>query len=135
MTFVLDTNVIVSGVLKPTSVPARLLDLAIAGKIPIACCEQLLAEYRTVLLRPKFAFDPWAVDQLVAQISARASHVVAMPQALRSTDPKDQIILDLAVTTGAWLVTGNIRHFSSYDRAVSPAAAIEIIANEGPCRP
>ena len=46
MRWLLDTNVVVSALLKPLSVPARLLDLALSGHIEVVVSNELLAEYR-----------------------------------------------------------------------------------------
>ena len=51
---VLDTNVIVPGLLAADSLPAMILDLALQGKIHTALSPSILAEMYRVLHRPFF---------------------------------------------------------------------------------
>lgn len=54
MRFVLDTNLLVSGVIA-TGLPRRLVDAAKAGEFELCTSEVLLAELLEVLSRSKFA--------------------------------------------------------------------------------
>ncbi len=122
MKAVLDTNVVISGILQPASKPGLVLDMALSGEIELVASEYLLAEYDAVLRRPKFAFDPGLCKALVTSLRARADVAVAPAQGkFASPDPKDQPVLDLAVAADAMLVSGNARHFSAYPKLVSPA--------------
>ncbi len=49
---VLDTNVLVSGLLSDRAAPFQIVDLITAGEIELACDARILAEYREVLARP-----------------------------------------------------------------------------------
>ena len=57
MKIVLDTNVVVSGLLHSQGNPAQVLTLALAGAVQICHDELILAEYAEVLARPRFKFD------------------------------------------------------------------------------
>ena len=50
---VLDTNVLVAGLLSDKGPPGQIVDLIIIGEIEIACDSRILAEYRDVVERPK----------------------------------------------------------------------------------
>jgi len=50
---VVDTNVIVSGILKPESPPAKILNLVLSEKLLICADSRIISEYRNVLLREK----------------------------------------------------------------------------------
>ena len=50
---VIDTNVIVSAMLKWDSIPGSILELALDGPITPVLNHEILDEYRQVLLRPK----------------------------------------------------------------------------------
>lgn len=127
--FVIDTNVVVSGVLFPGSKPGRVLDLMLAGEIPCVASAELLDEYRDVLKRPKFSLDATLVDGLVDGIEALVDVVVPPPQAaILSDDPKDQFVIDLAVGSDAYVVTGNARHFARYPKAIDAATLLEMLA-------
>jgi putative PIN family toxin of toxin-antitoxin system len=55
---VLDTDVIVSGLIQPLGNPAKVLTLALAGAVQICHEKRILAEYAEVLARPRFKFGP-----------------------------------------------------------------------------
>ena len=55
MRLVLDTNVLVSGMLVDDNPPGRILDFLRGGKIQLQVDERIIAEYDGVLSRPNFA--------------------------------------------------------------------------------
>jgi putative PIN family toxin of toxin-antitoxin system len=126
MNIVLDTNVLVSALLSPFHAPGRILDLLLAGKIRLVYDDRILAEYRAVLMRPKFGFDRRSVEELLDECSASGLAVAAPPLKLNLPDPTDVIFVEVAAAAEAPLVTGNGRHFppGSCARVVilSPAA-------------
>lgn len=110
--WVLDTNVLVSGLLSADGPPGRLIDAFLAQKLRIVLDDRILQEYREVLARPKFPFKP--ADVLAFwQIIPFQRHIVAMPmKGLRAIDPADTKSLEVATATDSKiLVTGNTRHF------------------------
>jgi uncharacterized protein len=131
MIAVLDTNVLVSGVLKPYSPAASILRLIVEGAVQPAYDLRILAEYREVLSRPKFNFGREIVDPLLAQIEAEGFLVSASPLKSHLPDFADEPFLEVALAAGAAvLVTGNKRHFPrGACRAVkisSPSEFLEI---------
>ena len=58
---VLDTNVLVSAMLKNGSVPGHVAVEALTGDIIPVLNDDILAEYEDVLNRPKFSFNKKAV--------------------------------------------------------------------------
>ncbi len=56
MRVVVDTNVLVSGLLKPQGPPGRVVALWKQGRFTPILRPELVREYRLVLLRPKFCF-------------------------------------------------------------------------------
>lgn len=111
MRIVLDTNVVVSGLLNDTGVPAQVIDLCIAGDLDMLVDTRILAEYRDVLQRPELDLDASDVVGFLA-ITQYAEHVVAAPLPLSLPDPDDLPFLEVAVAAGAdALVTGNVKHF------------------------
>lgn len=111
MKVVLDTNVLVSGLLSPFQAPGRILDLVLAGEFTPAFDDRILAEYREVLTRPKFTFDGSAVDDLLLYFERAGVAVSALPWHVDLPDPDDGIFLEVAWAAQAVLVSGNLRHF------------------------
>ena len=69
MKLVLDTNIIVSGLLRSQGNPAQVLALALAGAVQVCHSESILAEYADVLARPRFKFDPDRVRDVVSKFA------------------------------------------------------------------
>ena len=117
MIIVLDTNVMVSGLLRPHSRPATILRLVATGALRLAYDERILAEYREVLARPKFPFSSDQIHALLDQIEAEGEVVVAPPLKSALPDPDDTPFLEVAVAARAdALITGNIRHYPARAR-------------------
>lgn len=120
-TLILDTNVVVSGLLTgdPTSHPARMLDAMLGGTVRCLISRELLAEYRAVLLRPairaRHGLVDGEIDAILEQIALMCA--VRRPASDHPTppDPGDAHLWALMATEpGAILVTG--------DRALIDAA-------------
>lgn len=117
MRIVLDTNVLVSALLKPGSAPARLVEeflLDTAGQtLSVLVDARILDEYREVLAREKFGFEPALVDDLLAAIEAVAIFIEdPLPVGAAGTPADDRPFLEVAVAGEAKvIVTGNKRHF------------------------
>jgi putative PIN family toxin of toxin-antitoxin system len=108
---VLETNVLVSGVLNPHGPPGRLVDLALAGDLALVVDDRVLSEYQDVLRRPRFGLPARGVDVLVRHLRAAGEAVTARPLALALPDADDLPFLEVAAAGAATLVTGNPRHF------------------------
>lgn len=128
MIVVLDTNVVVSGILKPFSSAGAILRLAAAGIINLAYDARILLEYTEVLSRPEFSFSENLVHDLINQFQEEGLAVVGSPLPFRLPDPHDEPFLEVALAAQAYaLITGNKRHFpqrSHKMRVLSPAEFI-----------
>ena len=109
---VIDTNVLVSGLLSPKGNEALILLAVGQGLVRPCLTEDILAEYASVLARPKFPFTP---AQIAAVLTAfRTNGDMFQPEGCHSAspDPADTKLLHCAEAAGAeFLVTGNKRHF------------------------
>jgi putative PIN family toxin of toxin-antitoxin system len=114
---VLDTNVLVSGLLSPFGPPGEIVRMVSAGALTLCVDARVLTEYEEVLLRPKFRFDPDAVAALLDYIDFRSDVVAASPLSTRLPDPDDEPFLEIALACQAdYLVTGNLVHFPAEAR-------------------
>lgn len=134
MRIVLDTNVLVAGLLNPHGAPGRVLDAVLAGAHLLLLDDRIRAEYEEVLLRPRFGFSRADVKDLLQGLESSGESVAAPPLQVALPDPDDIVFLEVAVAGGAEaLVTGNARHYqgaaeSLKVRTVSPA---EFLAASG----
>lgn len=71
---VIDTNVIVSSVLKPSSIPGLVVELVNKKTIIPLISKEILDEYEEVLFRNKFGIDP-RFDSIVAKGYKRKRHL------------------------------------------------------------
>ena len=112
MRIVLNTNVLVSGLLNPYGRPGRIVQMAAAGELALCFDARIICEYREVLSRPVFPFRAEQIDALLEQIRAAGEPVAAQPLAERLPDPDDEPFLEVAIAASAdCLVTGNPRHY------------------------
>jgi uncharacterized protein len=124
---VLDTNVLVSGLINPHGPPGRALDLITSGAVQVLYDDRIISEYREVLARPRFGFDPDDVETLLDFIVSEGENVVCAPLAIALPDPDDLPFVEVAVAgEAAALVTGNTNHFviskgNTRTRVLSPA--------------
>jgi putative PIN family toxin of toxin-antitoxin system len=109
---VLDTNVLVSAGIKPGGSPATLvMDWVLEGQLQVVTSPWIVGEYREVVRRAKFSrygFPPLWLEFLIEE-SLRLPNPAPWPHP--APDPKDAPFLALAHAAGAWLVTGNLKHF------------------------
>lgn len=108
--WVIDTHVLVSAALSAGGTCDQVVRAAVDGKIRLAWSAPMIAEYRAVLMRPKFQFSPAVVGSLLAMFNS--TDQVAPGKAPPLPDPEDEIFLATALaTTTQVLVTGNASHF------------------------
>ena len=128
---VIDTNVLVSALLKNGSVPSLVLAESLKGDIIPVLNEEIMAEYSDVLNRPKFNFDKAAVRVLQDELRRRGvySDYGFIPDDL--PDPKDivfyAVLMEKRKKDEAYLVTGNLKHFPLRTYIVTPKEMLDII--------
>jgi putative PIN family toxin of toxin-antitoxin system len=109
---VFDTNIIISAGITPGGVPAKLIfEWVMKKRIQVVTSPEVVAEYRYVARRPRFRrykFPPLWLEVLIEESLALQNPEPCMQPC---PDPSDLPFLALAHTAGAWLVTGNLKHF------------------------
>jgi putative PIN family toxin of toxin-antitoxin system len=112
MKIVLDTNVLVAGLLAPFGPCGDIVRMVFSGSLTLCIDARILSEYREVLERPKFGFDHDKVAAILDYVEHHGWIVAASPRPLRLPDPDDEPFLEIAISGGAdYLVTGNAAHF------------------------
>ena len=113
MKVVLDTNVLLSGLMAPEGTPGRILAAWFDARFDVVMSVEQLAEIGRALsypkIHPKLKWDEQRIEKLIRQLYIRAEVVD-----LRSTsaevprDPKDSPILAALIASGAdALVSGD----------------------------
>jgi len=138
MLIVLDTNVLISGVLNPNGVPGQIVKQVLARVIRLAVDRRILGEYHAVTERPHLKINPLDRQTTLAAIDASSLRTDSQPLDLSPKDvidPKDLPFAEVAVASHAqFLVTGNRKHFGFMQRfnipVLSPAEFIEKIQDD-----
>jgi putative PIN family toxin of toxin-antitoxin system len=128
MRLVLDTNLLVSALLKPGSVPDRALTAVWATGAVVLYDARLEGEYRDVLMRPKFrAIERSRIADFLALLAERG-HDVGKVAAWNGpmSDESDRIFVEVALAGRAdAIVTGNLKHYpTELGFAVYPPATL-----------
>ena len=122
---VLDTNVLVSGLLSAHGHPGRIIDALLADFVSIAYDDRIWGEYVEVLARPKFKFNPNRVSALLNFLKVNGRFTPALPLSQLDLtlvpDMDDLPFAEVAVAANVdALVTGNARHFTFLESYTMP---------------
>ena len=110
---VVDTNVLVSALLKPDSAPAQVAQALRRNALQPVVCAEIMGEYGAVLKRPKLRLPAADVAALVQLIGLQALWVQIgpYPPALRLPDAADWPFIACAAAAQCPVITGNVKHF------------------------
>lgn len=134
--YVIDTNVLVAGLLTAhaDSPVARILDGMLTAAFPFVVSETLLAEYHTVLVRPKLCkLHGLSVAEIDIILTDIARHVIVLNPSSATNKPVapdlgDQFLWNLlAVRADLVLVTGDrllLQDAAMQDRVILPQAFV-----------
>jgi putative PIN family toxin of toxin-antitoxin system len=112
MKAVVDTNVIIAGLLNPHGTPAAIVNAIISGKIQLLYDDRMFGEYSSVMRRRKFGFPDDTVDDFLYTVKITGSLVVPAYIPIQLPDPHDRCFVECARESGCEiLITGNKRHF------------------------
>ena len=116
MRLVVDTNVLVAGILSASGPPGWIVEALLSGEIEPVLDAGIRAEYEDVLGRQELALEPERVAAVLDVIDAFGLEAVAAPWPEPLPDPDDAPFLAVAAWVGCPLVTGNMRRFPAKAR-------------------
>lgn len=112
MIVVVDTNVLVAGLLSPFAPPGEIVRMIASGSLIAAYDARIMAEYVEVLQRPKFSLGREHVQAFLDQMKATGTIAAGDPLPVRLPDPNDEPLLEVALAGRVrCLITGSLRHF------------------------
>jgi putative PIN family toxin of toxin-antitoxin system len=112
---VIDTNVLVSAVLKPDGLQRTVFLLATTKPARWYVSGPIMEEYAAVLARPELKIRKSLRLQFIQLIKNHTHSVTPSRLTQLTTDPDDNIFLECADAARAdYLVTGNPRHFPRF---------------------
>ena len=129
---VVDTNVLVSALLKEGSIPYQIIEYIRSKKIIPLFNEDIITEYIEVLVRNKFGLTEEQVKNTIALFLDHGLEIVPVEIDEFFSDNDDKIFYQIVMSSrqsgeDSKLVTGNIKHFPRKEFVVTPAEMIEII--------
>ena len=126
MNVVIDTNVLISGLINPDGTPAKIINLLINERITIFYDNRILQEYTGVLQREKFGFSAEIIGPLLDFIRIEGQFITADPITSHFDYENDKIFLEVAESASVdYLITGNTKHFPENNMIVTPKEFID----------
>lgn len=131
---VIDTNVIASALISKNieSNQGKVFRAIVQERIVPLYNDEIMAEYRCVLSRPKFHLAPALIETVLKAIIVDGLNLDRVSATgIDFPDPKDIVFYEIAISKeNAYLVTGNIKHFPVRSFIVSPAEMVEILGDD-----
>lgn len=112
---VIDTNVLVSGLLSPNGYPGRIVELLRSGEVRAILDDRISREYSEVLKRPAFGFPANEIDIFLERILSFAVYAEIGRENIivDMLDAGDIPFAECAISFGCPVVTGNHKHFKN----------------------
>ena len=137
---VIDTNILVSAILTPEGNPAKILKLALQGKLNLIISPAILEEIRQVLRYPKLVKlmkkNMITLEEVYTFLDKMSKIAVITPGKLDikaiPDDPSDDMVLSCAVEGEADFIISGDHHLTDLRifqgiKIVDPAAFLKII--------
>ena len=127
---VIDTNVFVSALItkNPASPTRAVYDYIDSGDIIPLYNDEIIAEYREVLSRPKFKLSEDIVKALLAHVVEHGISSDRFAFSEPMIDEKDRVFYEVSLSVeDSFLVTGNLKHFPSTPHVITPHQVIEML--------
>lgn len=129
---VIDTNVVVAALLSknPDAATVKVMEAVFDGTIVPLYHDDILQEYSEVLQRNKFHFNQEMVRLILGAVKQYGVEVFPQPTGEILVDMDDLIFYEVAMEKrddGAYLVTGNQKHYPIREFIVTPSEMMEII--------
>lgn len=113
MKIVLDTNVLISGMLNPSGPPGRIIDFLRSGVLQLVIDDRILTEYVDVLRRGYFLkyFEESEREDVIEYLTKNSYYTSSRVIVQNLPDKYDAPFLEIALSEKIPLVTGNLRHY------------------------
>lgn len=126
---VIDTNIIVSALLKVNSIPDKIMQMIYGKLITPILNDSILAEYIDVLNRGKFPFDKKDIEKIINIFKNRSLIIEPKKYNNELIDEDDRMFYEVLLASkekyNSYLITGNIKHFPKDERVLTPREFID----------
>jgi putative PIN family toxin of toxin-antitoxin system len=130
---VIDTNVLVSALItkNPEAATAKVVRLLLEHSFIRMYDADIIAEYEDVLHRTKFPISSKVADALIDYIIENGFEASKVNFKETMPDEDDRVFYEVSLSQeDSYLVTGNLKHYPSSPRVITPAEMIEILAGK-----
>ena len=132
---VIDTNVLVAAHLSQhdDSAVVKVFNKLSNSEIVPLYSNEILKEYKDVLSRKKFSFSSEIISYTLSLIMNKGIQVDPKPSGIKLFDEKDLVFYEIVLEKkdeGAYLITGNKKHFPNDPVIVTASEFLEIIEKE-----
>lgn len=137
MKIILDTNVVISGLLIPNGPPGKIVDLWVENRLKVVVCQALIKEYFDVLLRPKFKKLGTIIERqnLLMELLEMENSIFVFPKTrldIIKSDPEDNRVRECAVEGEVQYIISGDDHLLALKEfqgivIVSPAAFLNLV--------
>ena len=127
---VIDTNVFVSALItkNPASPTRRVYDFIDNGEIVPLYNDEIIAEYKDVLSRPKFKLNQDLIAALLSLIVENGISSDRFAYSGTMIDEKDRVFYEISLSVeDSFLVTGNLKHFPVTPQVITPHQLVELL--------
>ena len=130
---VIDTNVLVSALItkNPEAATAKVVRLLLDNGFVLLYDADIIAEYEDVLHRSKFPILPGVADALISFIIENGIEASRIDFAEPMPDEDDRVFYEVSLSEeDSFLVTGNLKHYPTSPRVITPAQFIDELRGE-----
>ena len=129
---VIDTNVLVSALISnhADAATVQLVGRLISGEIVPVYSNEIMREYREVLGRKKFGFEQGMINYILLTIERYGVMIEPSATGVILSDMKDLPFYEVVMEKredGAYLVTGNLKHFPTQPFIVTAREMLNIL--------
>ncbi len=112
MNIVVDTNILVSGLLSPYGACGKIVRMISSGELSLSFDARIILEYGEVLKRPKFRLAEDKVTAFLEYIELCGKPTAASPLINSLPDSDDESFLEVAIASRVvCIVASNQKHF------------------------
>lgn len=113
MKAVVDTNILISGLINLHHAPGRILDMLRSEQLMLVVDDRILAEYGDVLFRERMR--AWITIEnarnIMSFLISDTERIVSTVRIMNLPDIADAQFIEAAITADVPLITGNLEHF------------------------
>ena len=132
MQVVIDTNIVISAARVSQGNPAKIIRLVRDNEdIKLYYNAVIFSEYRKVLAYERLKFSLKVQETILDTIQAVGIIISPVKSNIALPDESDRVFYDTAKEAGAYLITGNVKHYPAEPFIVTPTQFFTVSVKNG----